>query len=89
MLAAFFAATIEHPTPTRLAELAIQSAQDRTVRLGRDGISYLIEAKRCGLVTPLSPYYEREILRITGNGDARGSTCEAYREMISRNVGGS
>src|SRR5262245_17111196 len=58
-------ATIEHPTATHLAKLAIQSAQDRTVRPGRDGISYLIEAKRHGIVTPLSPNYEREILRIT------------------------
>src|SRR5262249_4124545 len=35
-----------------------QSAQDRTVRPGRDGISYLIEAKRHGIVTPLSPNYD-------------------------------
>src|SRR5262245_16347025 len=51
-------ATIEHPTATHLAKLAIQSAQDRTVRPGRDGISYLIEAKRHGIVTPLSPNYD-------------------------------
>jgi hypothetical protein len=80
VLAAFFAATIEHPTPTRLGELAIQSAQDRTVRLGRDGISYLIEAKRCGLVTPLSPYYEREILRITGTA----TLAEAHAKLTGR-----
>ena len=53
VLAAFFAATIEHPTPTRLAELAVQSAQDRTVRLGRDGISYLMETKRYGIRDPV------------------------------------
>lgn len=31
----------------------------------RDGISYLIEAKRLGVETPLMAPYEREILRLT------------------------
>jgi hypothetical protein len=80
VLAAFFPATIEHPTPTRLAELAIQSAQDRTVRSGRDGISYLIEVKRYGIVTPLSPRYEREILRITGTA----TLAEARAKLLTK-----
>ena len=33
---------------------------------GKDGISYLIDAKRCGIQTQLSPDYEKEILRLTG-----------------------
>jgi hypothetical protein len=46
-----------------LAELAIKSA--RLERTGRDGITYLIDAKRNGIVTPLSVDYEQEILRRT------------------------
>jgi hypothetical protein len=79
VLVACFAATIEHPTATHLAELAIQSAQDRTVRPGRDGISYLIEAKRHEIVTPLSPNYEREILRITGKATLEESLAGLIR----------
>jgi hypothetical protein len=56
-------ATISPLTAEHLAELAIESA--RRERHGRDGISYLIEAKRNGIVTPLSEPYEQEILRRT------------------------
>lgn len=55
---------IEGPTATKLAELAVNSA--RTLQDGKDGISYLINAKSCGIQTPLSPDYEKEILRLTG-----------------------
>ena len=58
-----FAPTIALLTPGRLAELAIKSAL--LERNGRDGITYLIEAKRNGITTPLSPDYEKEILRRT------------------------
>ena len=61
VLAARFAATIVPLTTARLAELAIESA--RLERTGRDGITYLIDAKRNGITTPLSAAYEREILR--------------------------
>jgi hypothetical protein len=46
-----------------LARLAIESA--RQLDNGRDGISYLLRAKRNGIVTPLSGPYEQEILRGT------------------------
>jgi hypothetical protein len=58
---------IEGPTATKLAELAVISA--RALRDGKDGISYLINAKRYGIQTPLSPSYETEILRLTGADD--------------------
>jgi hypothetical protein len=61
VLAARFAATIVPLTAPRLAELAIESA--RLERSGRDGITYLIDAKRNGITTPLSDAYEQEILR--------------------------
>jgi hypothetical protein len=64
VLAARFPANITPLTPERLAELAIESA--RCERGGRDGITYLIDAKRNGIVTPLSPGYEQAILRRTG-----------------------
>jgi len=49
----------------RLAELAIASARSVELAEGRDSISYLIGAKRNGIVTALSPEYELEILRRT------------------------
>jgi hypothetical protein len=56
-------ANIETLTAERLAKLAIESA--KKLRDGRDGISYLIDAKRNGIKTPLSDAYEQEILRAT------------------------
>jgi hypothetical protein len=82
VLAAFLAPTIEPLTPTRLADLAIQSAKDRTVRPGRDGISYLIQAKRYGIATPLSPDYEQEVLRLTGTTTLE----EARTNLTIRNL---
>ena len=61
VLAARFAANIALLTAARLAELAIKSVPIE--RTGRDGITYLIDAKRNGITTPLSEAYEREILR--------------------------
>ena len=58
------AANIEGLTATKLAERAVDSARAR--QDSRDGISYLMNAKRCGIQTPLSPEYEKEILRLTG-----------------------
>lgn len=57
-------ATISPLTAEHLAELAIESA--RRDRHGRDGISYLMDAKENGTITPLSEPYEQEILRRTG-----------------------
>ncbi|HLE24470.1 MAG TPA: hypothetical protein VI935_02330 [Thermodesulfobacteriota bacterium] len=59
-------ANIDNPTPKKLAELAIQSARAKAGAEGRDGISYLISAKRNGIMTPLMSEYEKEILRRTG-----------------------
>jgi hypothetical protein len=77
VLAATFQA-IEDLTATRLAKLAIASAKDPTVGPGRDGISYLINAKCCGIVTTLSEDYEKEILRLTGT-----ATLEDARRMLT------
>lgn len=60
-------ANIASPSAETLAELAISSAQQ--LADGRDGISYLIHAKACGIETPLTPAYERAILDRTGAPD--------------------
>jgi hypothetical protein len=44
-----------------LADLAIHSV--RTASPGEDGITYLMDAKRCGIETPLMYDYESAILR--------------------------
>src|SRR5262249_875250 len=67
VLAARFPPTIAALTAATLANLAIESA--RNLGDGRDGINYLIEAKRNGVVTPLSRPYEQEILRRTDASD--------------------
>ncbi len=59
------APNINNLTPQRLAELAIHSARAKEGSEGREGISYLIAAKRNGIITPLMPEYENEILRQT------------------------
>ena len=67
VLAARFPATIAPLTAEHLADLAIASLA--SAESGRDGITYLIDAKRNGIVTPLSAAYEKEILRRTETAD--------------------
>ena len=55
-------------TPQTLAELAIQSCRGQAGAQGRDGISYLLAAKRNGITTPLMGEYEAEILRRVSAG---------------------
>ncbi|WP_281992822.1 hypothetical protein [Sulfitobacter geojensis] len=54
------APTIDPLTAERLADVAIESVGKAAS--GRDGISYLIAAKKFGIVTALSQAYEDEIL---------------------------
>lgn len=60
-----------------LAELAIASA--RALSDGRDGISYLMAAKRNGIRTSLTDAYENEIKRQAG-----ASSLEEALEKISK-----
>jgi hypothetical protein len=69
VLAARFAATIAPLTAKHLADLAITSVA--SAEFGRDGITYLINAKRDGITTPLSASYEKEILRRTETADLK------------------
>jgi hypothetical protein len=70
------AANIDPLTPETLAQLALASARSTKVILGTDGISYLIAAKRYGIVTPLSRAYEEKIKRRSG-----AANLEVAREM--------
>ncbi len=63
-----------------LAGLAIHSVQ--MADPGKDGITYLMDAKRCGIETPLMSDYESEILRQTEAKSLRN----ALNRLRSRNV---
>jgi hypothetical protein len=71
VFSARFPATISPLTAEHLAALAIESA--RRENNGRDGITYLMNAKRNGIVTPLSESYEQEILRRTETHNLAGA----------------
>lgn len=62
-------ANIRPLTGERLAELALCSAAAPAGAERRDGISYLQEQKRRGLVTPLMSGYEEAVLARTGAHD--------------------
>jgi hypothetical protein len=57
---------LANPTAEQLADLAVTSARNHDVPEGMDGISYLMAAKKAGIITPLTADYERGILRLTG-----------------------
>jgi hypothetical protein len=61
-----------------LANLAIHSV--RTASPGEDGITYLMDARRCGIETPLMHDYERAILRKTRSRTLR----DAVNQLRSR-----
>jgi hypothetical protein len=68
---------LTNPTAQQLAELAVTSARNPEVPEGMDGISYLMAAKRAGIITPLTADYERGILKLTG----ASSLEEALRKV--------
>lgn len=70
---------IANPDPIELAEKAIQSV--KKAKPCYDGITYLIDAKAAEIVTPLTPKYEAEILRLTGASDL----TEARERVRARN----
>lgn len=71
-------ANIAPITAETLARLAIQSA--RKAAPGKDGISYLMNAMRSGIVTPLTPAYEAAILTETEASDLAAALA-AVRAM--------
>ena len=75
---------LDHPGARQLAELAVASARKRDVPEGMDGISYLMAAKRAGIITPLSGDYEKEILRMTGAGSLEEAFAKARAASASK-----
>jgi hypothetical protein len=76
-------ANIAPLTATRLGALAVQSAAAPAGADRRDGISYLAQQLRRGVMTPLAPGYELAILTLTGTDDldqAWAQTCNIDRE---------
>jgi hypothetical protein len=70
-------------TAEKLAELAVDSAAASAGAEYRDGISYLQQQKRRGVVTPLMPAYERAVLARTGACDLDGAWERARSEALS------
>jgi hypothetical protein len=58
------AGKITNPTAKLLADLAVSSAKNDHVPTEHNGISYLIAARKAGIMTPLLPEFEKEVLRI-------------------------
>jgi len=81
VLSARFSATISPLTAGHLAALAIESTHREND--GRDGITYLMNAKRNGIVTPLSKSYEQEILRRTKTHSLEGALRKIRRNSAS------
>jgi len=69
VLYTWIGSNIENLNGEELARLAIASVQSPDVPPGKDGISYLINAVRNQIETPLSNAYRQAILRLTGTGD--------------------
>jgi hypothetical protein len=59
--------------PNGLADLAIASAEAKAGEIQRDGISYLINAKKNGIVTPMMDAYEKAVLERTNQPDLKAA----------------
>lgn len=77
------APTIDPLTAEKLAELAIASA--RVQGDGRDGITYLIDAMRNGIETPLTPAYAAEIKRRMGAASLEEALAKARAQGKEEN----
>lgn len=81
VLATRISANFSPLTAEKLADLAIASAYSEAGPQRRDGISYLLDAKTAGIVTPLTAPYEHEILRQTGTGSLEA----AWQKLVVAN----
>ena len=57
---------LSKPTAERACHSGCGHAKNANVPEGQNGITYLINAKKAGIVTPLMDAYEQEILRTAG-----------------------
>src|SRR5207244_5920762 len=70
------------PEPKVLAQLAIESVKGKAGEDHRDGVSYLMNAKKNGIKTPLTDEYEKQILEQTKQPDLPAA-FQRLRESIS------
>lgn len=70
---------IEDLNPKRLANLAIESAKSDAGAQKKDGITYLMAAKRNGIFTPLIDEYEKEVLSQMGVRNLEEALGEASK----------
>jgi len=68
------------PIPKKLAQSAISSVSPDYD--GKDGIAYLFNKIRNGIITPLTREYEAEILRMTGAADLEGALKICKNERL-------
>ena len=80
------AGKIADPDSRQLAERAINSVGE--AQPGRDGISYLRNAKNMGVMTPLISAYESEILKLTG-ASSLDKALEQVRIGLQNTCGGN
>jgi len=71
------------PDPVDLARRAIASARASSGAEGRDGITYLMGVRANGIETPLTPAYEREILRQTATTNLSDAHTAARANPIT------
>jgi hypothetical protein len=75
------AGKISTPLANELAERAIRSVA--TAQAGMDGIGYLLDAINCGIETPLTQEFRREILRQTNTGSLEEALAQQKRGVHS------
>lgn len=80
------AGKIQNPTASDLAARAIQSVAPADN--GKDGISYLANAIKCGIQTPLTRAYRDEILRQTNTPTLEEALSKTKEEVVGRRNAG-
>jgi hypothetical protein len=71
---------LSNPTAVQLAQLAVDSARNPDVKDAMDGITYLMNAEKSGIQTPLTPSYEKQILRLTGTSNLEEALAKCRSE---------
>jgi hypothetical protein len=80
------AGKISNPTVRELAEHAIHSVE--IAAKGMDGITYLINAIKCGIETPLTRAFRDEILRQTNTPTLEEALSNVKEEVLGRRNAG-
>jgi hypothetical protein len=73
---------IPNPTARELADYAIRSVE--AAEVGKDGITYLINAIKSGIETPLTRAYRDEIMRLTNTPTLEEALAQTKGKVLSR-----